>query len=92
MYKRQIKDPSKSILKNPYTVVEYPDSAHTSEIIKKKVYLYDVFSELIKDNRVPADTTQSPSRKLEFRDISQLRGDSSLWRTISKKFLSLIHI
>lgn len=85
-FKRSVKDPSKLILREPYTIVEYSDSTHASEILKKKVYFYDVFSELIKDNRTLTDTTQSFRRKLKFRDISQLRGDSSLWRTISKKF------
>ncbi|EJS43088.1 YJR119C [Saccharomyces arboricola H-6] len=76
----------KSILKAPYTVVKYEDPAYQSEKRSAKVYFYDVFVELIKDKQTPTDTSQSSGRKLKFRDISQIKEDRTLWRTISKKF------
>lgn len=38
-FKRSVKDPSKLILREPYTIVEYSDSTHASEILKKSVLL-----------------------------------------------------
>lgn len=85
-FNRSTRDPTKPMLKVPYSVVECSGSAHASERLPKKVYFYDIFAELIKDRQAPTDTSQYSRRKLKFRDIFQIRDDSSLWKNISKKF------
>lgn len=84
-FNRSVKDPTKNILKIPYAVVEYSDPANPAENLQKKIYFYDIFAELIKTKPAPTDTSQSSRKGLKFVGISQIRENTSLWRTISKK-------